>query len=132
MNDRNIFRTPYFINGKFAGYSYRRFVNGRVEWIKDDWEPWVKKSDSLTPGADEQCTGLRDKNGNLIYGGALLCCKYISPSGLESVFDGNVEFSTYTGGWIIKCLDKKVYGPLYDDRLTLKIIGTVHTQGDGE
>lgn len=67
-NDRQIFRTPYFTDdGRFAGFEYRRFVNGRVEWVKDEWEPWVSKQDKLTPGPDEQCTGLKDKNNNLIY-----------------------------------------------------------------
>lgn len=66
-NDRLKFRTPYYLGDKFAGFLYWEFEHGRVKLIGDYWEPWVSKRDELTAKPDEQCTGLKDKNGKLIY-----------------------------------------------------------------
>lgn len=68
MNDNRLkFRTPYYLGDKFAGFQYWEFEHGRVKLIGDYWEPWVSKRDELTAKPDEQCTGLSDKIGNLIY-----------------------------------------------------------------
>lgn len=66
-NDRFKIRTPYYVGEKFAGFQYWEFENGQVKPIGEYWESWVSKRDKLTAKPDEQCTGLKDKNGNLIY-----------------------------------------------------------------
>lgn len=71
-NDRLKFRTPWYLGDKFAGFQYWEFEHGRVKLIGDYWEPWVSKRDELTAKPDEQCTGLYDKSGNLIYEGDVI------------------------------------------------------------
>lgn len=66
-NDRFKFRTPWYLGDKFAGFQYWEFEHGQIKLIGDYWEPWVSKQDVLTTKPDEQCIGLSDKNGNLIY-----------------------------------------------------------------
>ena len=68
-NDRLNFRTPWYLGDKFAGFQYWEFEHGQVKLIGQRWEPWVSKQDELTAKPDEQCTGLSDKNGDLIYEG---------------------------------------------------------------
>lgn len=60
-NDRLTFRTPYYLPNpdginEFVGFAYWDAITGRPNMM-------------VVWGNDGQCTGLRDKNGNLIYEG---------------------------------------------------------------
>lgn len=122
-NDRFKFRTPWYCGDKFAGFQYWEFEHGQVKLIGDYWESWVSKRDKLTAKPDEQCTGLSDKNGNLIYendyikdklGVTIYLIKWVDAKFMNSDIDDMMPDTSPRQDWL--------------DRFGFEIIGNIHEQ----
>ena len=131
-NDRFRFRTPYYLGEKFAGFQYWEFEHGRVKLIGEYWEPWVSKRDILTAKPDEQCTGLKDKNGILIYKGDTVRYWWNQKTNIGTIcwdnyfarfcIANNKEHSTEAPDCLMFVADKKI----------IEIIGNIHEQKDNK
>lgn len=115
MNDRFKFRVwcvdleKYVDNMNLSPNGYFFYPGGSIGWIDDNF-------------VAEQCTGLKDKNGKLIYEGDLIK----SPNNCHPL----IISRTRSGLW--ECKENRINGlyelPLYAlaDNYPIEIIGNIH------
>ncbi len=114
MNNRFKFRIPYYKENMFVGFVTANVATGESSFIQ-----------GCSPKEPEQCTGLKDKNGNLIYEGDVV--EY--ESRYWAVF-----YSIPTMEWGLVGDDYSVYGNKMKRADTYvidcEIIGNIHENGD--
>lgn len=120
MNDRFRFRIWFEIGKKYA-YFGKPIINikglGRAEGTGLLFEILPGQTMYLGNNNIEQCTGLKDKNGNLIYEGDIVKFKI---SSIKCV--GAVRWDEHTGGW----LKDKTGQPLHTYIKSVEVIGNIH------
>lgn len=135
MNDRFKFRVPVFYDGKFKAFKKYSLCNGVVIWKEPETigELWIedelkRNNPHLSLGHDEQCTGLNDKTGKLIYEGDIIRIpdKW-DDYGLMAGEQREVYF--FAGGFRLKPkykYSKNNRGYWLEDTDDFEIIGNIH------
>ena len=114
-NDRLKFRTPYYLPNPDGTNEFVAFAH----WNATICRPYKK----VVWGNEEECTGLRDKNGKLIYEGDIVKCdRDFNPDGRVGLIrkvvfdDGAFKLSNDNDSYFISAFHN------------IEIIGNIHEQ----
>lgn len=114
MSNRFKFRIPYYKENMFVGFVTANVATGESSFIQ-----------GCSPKEPEQCTGLKDKNGKLIYEGDIVECSYKNCSK-----NGVIKWDDICLCFYIECEGKGYEFTPYSENDELKIVGNIHENGD--
>lgn len=113
-------------DGTYTQVSTKQSPSGTYySYILYDWN-----TSELIP---EQCTGLKDKNGKLIYEGDILAVPYIDPIFMQPVnmeVNNDVAYVEFYKGCFVAHYPEKQRKYLYDYENIAEVIGNIHENPD--
>ncbi len=119
------FRQPLYENGKFVRFAYW----GRdVEGAKFASPMQQADCDVYDIKDDDQCTGLKDKNGVLVYEGDIIVDKYGKKGYIK--FTKNAMFQCYIKNGTGKCSFITSYSLEAGYMKNSEVIGNIHANQD--
>ena len=123
MNDRYLFRAKRTDNGEWVeGYLYGIWERRYILWGMTNDVPDMIEVD---PSTICQCTGLKDKNGKLIWENDV--CKYYNPEDKDGIAIIKEDYASWISGTIrqteimtpmfyLKCCEEwEVIGNIFDN-----------------
>lgn len=122
MNDRFKFRIPMFSDKEsFIEFQYAEFGDV-IECTLCGYN-----------GQPQQCTGLKDRKGNLIYEGDIVKMPYVEPILKSMLSDDNTELAKieeFKGVFTILYLDNSNRTYLYQWNEKIEVIGNIYENKD--
>lgn len=136
MNDRYLFRGKRTDNGEWVTGFYeeshgKSYINWEETIEKHDKSLRVIRSMEVIRETVGQYTGLKDKNGNMIFEGDIIYCKSrLDSANMVVIFEcgqfrmilseNYYSYQTNIGFYDINCFDKEVIGNIHDNPELLK------------
>lgn len=121
MNDRYLFKAKRADNGEWVqGYYYQIWENGYILWGMTNDVPNMIEVDVSTIC---QCTGLKDKNGELIFENDII--ERLDIHDIKEPSIGIIEYDVENTSFLIHWTDIAKYSPTFPWKNRIGVIGNI-------